>query len=355
MKKILYRSAVICNILFAILLLLSYLSVLISPEKFPYLSLLGLAFPILIFINLLFLVLFIYKKKKAFLISIFVIGIGVFRIADFVAFNTSSSDSKIHKGIKVMSYNVRLFDLYEWSEIQNAGDKILDLLNNENADIICLQEFYSNETKNYQEKIIELHKSASYIISKKDKTGYSGNAIFSKYPIINDGFVNLNSINQKCIFADMLMGNDTFRIYSMHLASIHLTNDDYNFIKNINKNGQTQNIEGFKGISSKLLQASKIRSKEVDIIAKHIAESPYKTIVCGDFNDTPISYSYRKIKGKLKDSFLEAGFGIGNTYTKYLPLLRIDYIFHSPELKCIGFNKIKKDYSDHYSITAIIN
>lgn len=156
------------------------------------------------------------------------------------------------------------------------------------------------------------------------------------------------------LFADLLKEKDTIRIYSMHLASIHLTNDDYKFIKNINKNDQTKNIEGFKGISSKLIQAYKIRSKEVVRIARHISNSPYKTIVCGDFNDTPISYSYRKIKGELKDAFLESGFGIGNTYAKYLPLFRIDYIFHSEELECISFNKLNEEFSDHYSITAII-
>ncbi len=330
------------------------MSVHISPDKIPFLALFGLFFPFFILINFFFLILRIYKKKAHFLISFFALLLGINHIGDFYGFNNKDIESSSENTLKVMSYNVRMFDLYKWSGEENTGDNILEIIIEENADIICLQEFYSNRKHNWQDKIIHILRTKDFIVSSKKGSSYSGNAIFSRYPIIKHGYVDLGSVKQKCLFADVVKGNDTIRVYSIHLASIHLSGDDYDFIENLNFDNKDENIEGVKGIGSKLLQAYENRSREVDKIAPHIAESPYKTIVCGDFNDTPISYTYRKIKGNNKDAFIEAGFGIGNTYAGNLPFFRIDYIMHSQELTTIKFNRIKQEYSDHYPIIAEI-
>ena len=355
MKKFLYKFGLVLNYIFAILLLLSYLSVHISPGSIPYLALIGLLFPFLLLINFLFLIIRIYQKKRSFLISLIVILIGFFRIGDFYAFKSKNVITTPVNPVKVLSYNVRLFDLYKWSGMDDAGEKIIEIIKKENADIICLQEFFSDDDHNFQDKIIRFQGTKDYVISSKDRSGYSGNAIFSRFPIINSGYVDIGSFTQKCIFADIIKNKDTIRVYSIHLASIHLSRDDYKFLKNLKNNDQSDNIESVKGIGSKLIQAYKIRSTEVDAIVPHIKSSPYKTIVCGDFNDTPISYSYRQIKGQLKDVFLESGFGIGNTYAKNLSLFRIDYIMHSSDMVSSSYKRIKEDYSDHYAITAIID
>ncbi|MCD4791778.1 MAG: endonuclease/exonuclease/phosphatase family protein [Bacteroidales bacterium] len=355
MRKFIYKIGVILNYIFAVLLLLSYLSVHIRPGSIPFLALLGLLFPFLLLINFVFMIIRIWQKKKLFLLSLFVILLGFFRITDFYAFNNKEVVTIPVNPLKVMSYNVRLFDLYKWSGEDKGGEKIFEIIKDENADVICLQEFFSNTKHNYQDKIIEFQKTKDYLISSKDKSGYSGNAIFSRYPIVSSGYINIGSIKQKCIYADILKGKDTIRVYSIHLASIRLSGDDYEFLKSLKNNDQHDNIEGVKGIGSKMIQAYKIRAHEVDAVAPHIKNSPYKTIVCGDFNDTPISYSYKKIKGELKDVFIESGFGIGNTYAKSLPLFRIDYILHSKEMKTISYKRIKQEYSDHYAISALID
>ncbi len=349
MKKILFKTGLFFNWFFAVLLLVSDFSVFISPDIIPYSGLIGLLFPFLLIINIFFLIFRIFDKKVYFLISLIALLLSYYRIKDSYAFQHKKVVSAPINPLKIMSYNVRMFDLYNWTG-EHAGDSILNIIKKENADVICLQEFYSRKDFDFQTKIINAQHTKDYIISSKNKTGYSGNAIFSKYPIISNGFVDVGESKQKCIYADIVKKRDTVRIYSIHLASIHLDDSDYKFMKNINKNGKDENIEGVKGIGTKLLDAYKIRAREVETLVPHIEASPYPVIVCGDFNDTPVSYTYRSIKGELKDAFLESGIGIGHTYVKGLPLFRIDYILHDKQMTSKSYKRIRKDFSDHYPI-----
>lgn len=353
LKKIFFKIGIFLNWFFAVLLLFSDLSVYISPDIIPYSGLLGLMFPFLILINVAFLLFRIFDKKVYFFISLIVLILSYYRIQDSYAFHNRKVVSAPINPVKVMSYNVRMFDLYNWTG-EHAGNKIFNIIKNENADIICLQEFYSRKNFDYQSKIINMQHTKDYLISSKDKTGYSGNAIFSRYPIISSGFVDIGNSKQKCIYANILKQRDTIRVYSIHLASIHLEKDNYNFIKNIKDNDKDENIEGVKNLGTKLIDAYKIRAKEVETLVPHIEDSPYPVIICGDFNDTPVSYTYRSIKGNLTDAFTESGIGIGHTYAKSLPLFRIDYIFHDKKMTSKSFNRIRKDFSDHYSISCTI-
>jgi len=353
LKKILFKTGLFFNWFFAVLLIISDLSVFISPDFIPYSGLLGLFFPFLLIVNIIFLIFRIFGKKVYFFISLIALLLSFYRIQDSYAFGNKEVIGAPVNSIKIMSYNVRMFDLYNWTG-QHSGEDIFNLIKNENADIICLQEFYSRKGFDFQDKIINAQHTKNYLISSKDKTGYSGNAVFSKYPIVSSGFVDVGSSKQKCIYADIVKQRDTFRIYGIHLASIHLNSDDYKFIKNINENNKDENIEGVKGIGSKLVDAYKIRAQEVETLVPHIEASPYPVIICGDFNDTPVSYTYRSIRGNLKDAFTEAGIGIGHTYAKGLPLFRIDFILHDKKMTAKSFKRIRKDFSDHYPICSVI-
>ncbi len=353
MKSILFKTGIFLNWLFAVLLLVSDLSVFISPDRIPYPALLGLLFPFLVIINFMFLIFRIFYKKPHFFISLLALILSFYRVSDFYSFKNKEVISTPVNPLKVMSYNVRMFDLYNWTG-NHSGDSILKIIKNENADVICLQEFYSSGRYNYQDKIIKFQHTKDYVISSKNKTGYSGNAIFSKYPVISSGFVDVGESKQKCIYTDIVKKRDTVRIYSIHLASIHLDNNDYDFIDKINENSKDENIDGVKGIGSKLLEAYKIRARETEVLVSHIESSPYPVIICGDFNDTPVSYTYRNIKGNLKDAFLESSIGIGHTYAKGLPLFRIDFILYDKKMTSKSYKRIRKDFSDHYPISCEI-
>jgi len=77
-------------------------------------------------------------------------------------------------------------------------------------------------------------------------------------------------------------------------------------------------------------------------------------IVCGDFNDTPVSYAYRKVRGNLKDAFIESGWGTSNTYNGELPSFRIDYILCDHKFTAQNYHRDRVYYSDHFPIQCQI-
>ncbi len=262
--------------------------------------------------------------------------------------------------IKILSFNVRAFNIYEWYSNPETVKGILNLIQSERPDIICLQEYYTGSEKNYQpENIFKLFKETPYYFIQYSlpigsNFGF-GIATFSKFPIINKGLINFNKSLNEVIFTDLSVKGDTIRIYNNHLQSINFQKKNYDFIDTLKLTYDEENIRGFKDISVKLKTAYVKRSRQVDSITCHISHCPYPVIVCGDFNDTPVSYTYRKMRKGLKDSFLVSGKGIGNTYFGIFPSFRIDYIFHSKEFKPLIFEKVEAKLSDHYPIICIFD
>ena len=346
------------NSVFGILLFVSYLAPYVNPAVFWPLAFFGLAYPILLVINFLFGIYWLIKFKRQLLLSIIVIGCGWNQLTNFIQLGGTE---KQDQGFKVMSYNVRLFDLYNWSNNKQTRNKMFDLIDNQNADIICMQEFFYSEEKGYfntLDTLIAFQKAKNYhtwYTTTKLKHNF-GIATLTNFPILNRGKVNLTDAgNNICIYTDVLIENDTIRIYNMHLASVHLAKENYKFIENINNQETDEQIDGSKKIVSLLKEAFIKRSIQANIISEHIGQSPYKVVVCGDFNDTPSSYAYRTISNDLCDSFRESDAGIGATYNGSIPIYRIDYILHDKALGSSTFKTISKDLSDHYPVTSIIS
>jgi len=160
-----------------------------------------------------------------------------------------------------------------------------------------------------------------------------------------------------CIYTDILYQGDTLRIYNLHFESIRFRKEDYQFAKEISSSPGEKTEEEIKkhtkSIIKKLKIAFEFRSAQAKRVSEHIAQCPYPTILCGDFNDTPISYAYTQISKHLEDTFTEAGFGLGTSYAgKEIPAYRIDYIFHSKEFTPFNYRCIHEEYSDHYPITS---
>lgn len=336
-------------------MIFAYLSAYVSPVDFAFFAFFGLIYPFFLVINLIFLAYWIFRKKKYFLVSLIAILIGWNFLFSFFQINLNKKNfSDDEQRIKVLSYNVRIFNLWNWAAEKNITQKAYDFIRENNYDIVCLQEFYSSKKKgkNALDSILQksslINAHVSYT-KKNGKTYHHGIAIFSVYPILNKGNVQLNNDENFCIYTDLLINEDTIRVYNLHLASVHLGYNDYQVIDNID-NDTIIDVKAYKNILGKLRKSYIKRAHQVNIISAHINASKYPSIVCGDFNDTPFSYAYNRIIKDMKDAFIESGNGVASTYIHKFSTFRIDFILHSKSLKSYNFRRLKINLSDHYPI-----
>ncbi|MEI7595479.1 MAG: endonuclease/exonuclease/phosphatase family protein [Bacteroidota bacterium] len=358
----------VLNIIFIIILVLSYLSPITSPESNSYIPILGLGFPILFIINIFIIFFWLIFKPLYSILSIvaFLIGFNVSNRYWAHNENNAPIDSTM---IKVMSYNVKNFDVYnytlDWNYKYETRNKIFDLLKEENPDILCFQEYYYENTKKFKTTdtlktfLKANHFFAAFPVENR-KSDFFGIAIFTKYQIVNKGKIEFETKGaNSCIFLDVLINKDTVRIYNLHFESIRFQKHDYEFAQKVSDSLSDQSElklkQGARVLFTKLNRAFKYRAKQSELVEEHIKTCKYPTILCGDFNDTPISYAYKRIYKHLNDAFINAGTGLGTTYAgKIIPAYRIDYIFHSDDFQPFNFNIIKKQYSDHYPITCYL-
>ncbi len=350
MHKFLHRTLVILCILFAVGLLLAYLSVYINPEKFWFLALIGLMYPFLLFGNLLFLTYWIIRWKRAFLIPFIAIIIGVSHLANFIQLPFGKRVEKNEPDIKILSYNVNLFRLYTWSKKAPSFNKITAFAKSSNVDLVCFQEFYLVDgkfTENMARNALDMNSHIEYVI-KNSNTGY-GIATFSKFPIVKKGVIKFENTSNACIYSDIKVEEDTIRVYNCHLQSLKLKERNLNFLIKQEHRNESNTVAELKDISFKFRDALIKRAHQVNTITADVKRCKYPVIICGDFNDSPFSYTYHELTRNLYDTFKEAGKGLANTYVRFFPY-RIDYILHSKTLKAINFACPRVEYSDHYPV-----
>lgn len=355
----------IASIIAVTSLFLAYLSPYIHPSKFKIVSLFGLAYPIIIIGNLSLLLLLIWRKSKWYiLVGITIIAGGNLHFRTLaIGYNSAKTSSYVP--LKVLSYNVHLFDLYnpKFKESVDTKNKILAYINEIDPDIACFQEFY-NKNSSKEFSILKTISSNQDIkgTHKVFATNFGHNQSFgvfmySKYPMINKGQVKFDqsatSFNY-CIYTDILTPLDTIRVYNVHLQSIQFQQDDYALFDEENNIIAGENRSNVFKMIKKVANAFPIRAKQSETIMEHIKQSPYPVIVCGDFNDTPMSYTYNQFNTHLTDAFRNSRFGIGKTYAGPIPAGRIDYIFHSPSIHSSNFIVQDKKLSDHYAISCNI-
>ncbi len=360
MRRFLNKILVVIFFIIIFFQILSYLSIYLSPSKYYLFAFFGLAYPFIFFLGFVFAIYwFIRKRYKLLYVWLFIFFVGFSFFTDFFQFdNFFKTKSENKKSFKILSYNVKQFGLYDWKNNKKIRNKIFNIIKNENADIICLQEFYYDITKKFKtlDTLIEFQKAKNYYVADanvKRNAFHFGLITLSRFPIINSGKIKYPDSRNFTIFSDLLINNDTVRVFNNHLQSIKFAEDDYKFIDSLNLSINKKEISGAKNIFNRLKIAFKKRALQVDKLSKKIKNSPYKVIVCGDFNDTPISYTYHKIiSNNLLDAFCESGVGISNTYSGKFPSFRIDYILYSKQLYSFNYKVIKKEYSDHYPISC---
>ena len=350
------------TVVFNFLLFFSYLAYLSDPLRSTWISFTGLFYPIIFLFNILLLIIWILKRKLFFLPTLIIIILGMYHHSRFFQFYAIDNiDDNINK-LKVMSYNVRLFDLYNWNENKESKAQIMSLINEVNPDVLCIQEYYFTEdkklafsTRNYIIDSLGFKYYYENFSEESKNENYFGMATFSKCPILNSGSKQFsNDISNQFIFTDVKKGNDTIRIYNSHVGSIRFNHTDYKVMGGKGNPIWPHQKPPKRNILSKLKKGFKKRSTQVKSLTKHINSSPLKTIVCMDMNDTPISYSYHQMDKYLNDAFTNSGFGFGGTYIGNIPALRIDYIWHDKKLGSSNFVVYDENLSDHKAISAEI-
>ena len=350
------------NVIVLLLFLVACLAPFLSPEQWWPISFITLLFPFLLLTLILFFICWLIFDFKYCLIPLLAIVIGWKSIAAFIAFNYPSNQKQNANpsgSLTVMSYNVSQFGLYKEKDSKYNRQAMFALIKKQEMDVACFQDFYTSEKKNdfnNREDISqEMNLPYRYFSSDFNRDGMQhwGSIIYSRWPIIKSEKVKMSSgpLSESLIFADIVKGDDTIRIINMHLASYRFNARDYRFIEKIKKQEDT-GLVATRNIVQKMRDAYIGRSRQADIVSAFIRKSPYPVIVCGDFNDTPASYTYFTIRGDLQDAFLRKGSGIGRTFAGLAPTLRIDYIFTDKSFVINSFRKINSDLSDHYPVIA---
>ena len=356
------RFLIFANVVAVFFFLLACLAPYLNPQNWWFISFLGFAFPFLLLLVLGFGVWWVFVKRRLALISFIALLIGYKSISVFFAFHLPASFriQKEKDHIRIATWNVARF--VEIRKNLNEGSRtrlrMMEQIAAQNADILCMQEFYHSVNPDFYDNInyISRHFKYPYYYYALDADGdrqFYGSIIFSRFPIIDSGVIRYPrpSLPEALIHADIFTGQDTIRVYTTHLQSLQFKKDDYAAIDKI-KEGENGMVSNSKRIFSKLRTGIANRKIQTDIIEQVLGDSPHPVVFCGDLNDIPNSHTYFSVRGDMQDAFLKKGRGIGRTYNALSPTLRIDYIFAQDAFRIHQFNRIVKNYSDHYMLVA---
>ena len=354
MRKILHRTFLVINIIFALAMLVAYLSVSINPEDFALPAFFGLAYPYILLINIVIAVVWAVNLRYEALLSVVIIAIGFTHFTNYIRLFKPHRDKQ--NTFKVLSYNIRLFNYFEGNGVENSEKQILSLIRSQQPDIICFQELFFNGDANEKDQEIKKALGGKYYSHLKffgrGRNKFYGIATYSKFPIVGKGEIIHPGSASLSIYTDFAIATDTFRIFNNHLQSFRLMRTGSSFVEELVDSDDKQTLNEIRTVSRSLREGFKKRALQAQVVKNYISRSPYPVIVAGDFNDTPVSYSYTKIRKGLNDAFVRSGYGAGFTYRGNYPPNRIDYILYGNSLVSTNFSIIRVKYSDHYPIVA---
>jgi endonuclease/exonuclease/phosphatase family metal-dependent hydrolase len=360
-----FRTGWILYSLVAIALLgAAYLSPFTDPRNNANFAIFGLFYPVLLLVYQIALIGWIVGKNW-----IWTLVMGVFLLAGmplhtrFIVFGTSKPDTTHREQLVVMSYNVRLFDVYQWlGDEKESRNAIFDFLREQQPDVVCFQEFYFEEkpanflTKDTLKEILEAPYMKGVFTSANRNRTHFGVCTYSKYPIVSHGQVDLaaSTASNSCVYTDIQKGEQIFRVYNIHIGSLQFQEEEYDLFSNKANTLDEEKRERTLRLLLRIRRAFITRNDQVDLILAHAAQSPYPVIVCGDFNDTPMSHTYHRFHSLYTDAFQAAGRGIGTTYAGRVPANRIDFIFYDTAFVATDFSIQKAVHSDHRAIQTTL-
>lgn len=363
MAKSLFRKftktiLITLNVMIAFVFLFACLSTFINPANSWMNGFTGLITPYLILILIFFIIFWLFAKPILVLIPLICLSVGWQQLIVVFAWNPGAGFSKIKHDapLRIVDWNVQSFNgLSKNKEIKKLiPGELAESILKAKPDIICMQEF---NTAQSSDNISLFKKQFPYYYFSKDyqrsNSGYqSGCIIFSKFPIVDSGKIQY-PIAESLIYIDILKGEDTIRVYTTHLQSFKFNRGDYSDLEKI-RGQEDEDLSASKSIFRKMKLAFKRRGIQTDIVREELDKSPYPSVICGDFNDVPNSYTYFHIKGNWQDAFLQKGFALGRTFISLAPTLRIDYILPDNHFVIKQFDMIDEDLSDHIMLVTDI-
>jgi len=363
LRSLVKKTFLVFNFSLAVCFLLGAYVQFFDPKRWWFLGLFTFVLAYLVIALLIFFFFWLFKKQIWFLISLLAIIAGWGAIMNIfpLRFSSSFTIKKDTANIRVMSWNVEQFNILHHKEHPEVKREMIDLINQYDPDIACFQEVVASDKVtgiNYLPAIFKALHFTNYFYSYSikddfDRDHHFGRLIFSKLPIINKQTVvnNPNDYNATFQYIDVLKGNDTIRVFNIHLQSLKFSKANLNYLDNGSIDSDSTLRES-KSIISKIKTGFIKRSVQARFIRDEIDNSPYPVILCGDFNDVPNSYAYEKIGGYLQNAFVKKGFGIARTFSTISPTLRIDNIFADDHFIIHQFTRVKKLLSDHFPIVA---
>ncbi|SHJ40854.1 endonuclease/exonuclease/phosphatase family protein [Pseudozobellia thermophila] len=321
------------NLLVVFFLLIACAIPYLRADFFSFLSFLSLSVPFLAIINFLFFLYWLLLGKRQLVPSLIVLLLGYFIFDTFVKIDLGGNEQD-EGDLKVMTYNVRGFNVWHHQDIPNTMEKIKALIRKEDPDVLCFQEVGYDMDPHFMDY--------PYHYLKKIHTGHKVHlGLFSKYPIINAETIHFpNSINNGS-YADIVVREDTIRVYNVHMQSLGVTPGSGNV--------RSKPVDF---LYNKLNRRFKNQLQQAKMVEANMAGSPYPKILCGDFNNTQFSSTYHILKGDMADTFIEKGKGLGRTYDLFGVPFRIDFIFADQSLEIKSHKNFDEKLSDHFPVTA---
>ena len=338
---------VLLSTVFALALLLSYLALFFNPVKYPVPMFFGLYYIPIVLLNLLMLLLALLKRRMAVLIPVVALIPSLLLADRFVRFGREEPAASGEQ-IKVLSYNLGRYGAGVQKVAADAAvSGVRQFLLEQDADVVCLQEFSAPDTLALGRYLPEYPYQARHLFKGKR---WFGNVTLSKYPIRESQALTFPQSRNLSLVTDIDVHGRTVRVYNCHLESYSLS-----FTALIQRLFHKESFtDEVVQVHERVREATRRRSEQVGLLLRSEAESPWPNLVCGDFNDTPVSYTYRRLIQTKKDSFVEAGSGFGSSDSVLWPMLRIDYILLPQEWSAVRHETPRIPWSDHYPVTTTI-
>jgi endonuclease/exonuclease/phosphatase family metal-dependent hydrolase len=349
-KRFLNKLLDTIHVLVVIAMCISGYSGHISPNDYPLLSISGLAFPLIVGVNLVFLVFWIFFYWRLLIIPIVGLLLCYQPIRQYCPLNREKDTSG--KCIKVLSFNVHMYGIFDPEKRFNTD--IIDYIKKTGADIVCIQESLHRKYYGVDVKTV-FNDVYPYQEFFEPKPSHTTHFIYSKYPILSKELIPIESDGNMSDAYLIDMEGDTVLVINNHLETYGLSKEDKENYENIVEgNGSNENME--RNLLKKIIKSTQIRARQAETIADYLKKyEDIPVIVCGDFNDTPLSYVHHTICKGLIDTYVATGNGPGFSYTNNNMYERIDHILCSKHFEpCKSIVDSKTKMSDHNPIISVL-